>query len=79
MNIAKEAQEAAAAQCCANGSIGYDNAKVAAPSLRERIAGQRQRAHIEATRAMRLEELEYLLDKHPEISRILDLLEVVRG
>ena len=46
--------------------------------LRERIADQRRRAESEATKCGRLQELEYLLDKNPEVARILELLDFVR-
>jgi len=46
--------------------------------LRERIHGQRHRAQQEARRAEALQELEYLFEKHPEVARILDLLDQVK-
>lgn len=51
----------------------------AAPSLRERVANQLHRARQEAVRRERLEELQYLLDKHPEVARMLELLEAVQA
>jgi hypothetical protein len=48
------------------------------PSLRERITEQRRYAQEESCRYDKLKELEYLLDKHKEIARILDLLDSVR-
>lgn len=62
-----------------NGSIGLaGETKCAVPSLRERISKQRLYAQIESRRADALMELEYLLDKNPELARILDLLEQVK-
>lgn len=48
-------------------------------SLMERVSSQCHRSGQEARRLGRLQELQYLLDKNPEIARILDLLEEVRG
>lgn len=55
--------------------VNYCNAQ---PSLRERIRADRFRAEESATRRDRLLELEYLLDKHPDVARILELLDQVR-
>ena len=52
--------------------------QVAAPTLRERIRSQRLRAQLESRRLEQLHELEYLLDKHHEVARILELIEAVR-
>ena len=43
--------------------------------LRDRIASRARRAGNEARRAENLKELQYLLDKNPEVARILELLE----
>ena len=43
--------------------------------LRDRIAYRARRAGNEARRAENLKELQYLLDKNPEVARILELLE----
>lgn len=48
------------------------------PSLLERVAGQAQSARYSANKAERLEELTYLLQKHPDVARILDLIDEVR-
>ena len=48
-------------------------------SLRERISSQRRNAAREGNKEIRLAELEHLLDKNPEVARILDLIEEVRG
>jgi len=45
------------------------------PSLRERVYAQRRRAEEQVQRAMALSELEHLLDRNPEVARILDLYE----
>jgi len=61
------------------GLCGANKAQHAAPpSLRDRIAEQRHYAQLESRKAEQLMELEYLLDKHPAITRILDLLEAVK-
>lgn len=49
------------------------------PGLRERIYMQRRRAEGELSRAMALAELENLLDKYPDLARILDLVEQVKA
>lgn len=47
-------------------------------SLRERVAMDLGRARRESRKLERLSELEFLLDKNPEVARILDLIEDVR-
>jgi hypothetical protein len=47
--------------------------------LRDRVERQRYQAVQDARRADQLGELLDLIDKHPHIARILDLLEIVRG
>lgn len=59
------------------GLVGVGECKRA--SLRERVAGQLRHAQQEAGKAGRLMELDMLLDKNPDIARILDLVEEVRG
>ncbi len=49
------------------------------PCLRERVEAQLNHAHTEARKAQRLAELAELLHKHPDVARILDLVEEVRG
>ena len=61
-------------QQCSTSAGGCAN-----PSLRERISAQKFRAQQESRNANRLAELECLLDKNPEVARILDLLESVKG
>lgn len=48
------------------------------PSLAERVRLDLNRARQESVKASRLEELNMLLSKHPDVARILDLLEDVR-
>lgn len=47
-------------------------------SMQERIASQLYRSTREARNAEALRELQYLLEKNPEVARILDLMEAVR-
>lgn len=54
-------------------------ATIGRPGLRDRVRDQLSRASQEASRASRLDELETLLDKHPDVARILDLVEDLRG
>lgn len=48
-------------------------------SLRERVAMDLRRAERESYKALRLRELSDLLEKNPDMARILDLVEEVRG
>ncbi len=48
-------------------------------TLAERIGMDLHSARRQSARRERLEELSFLLDKNPEIARILDLLEDVKG
>jgi len=48
-------------------------------SLRERVLMDLAKARRESRKLERLSELEYLLDKNPDIARILDLIEDVRA
>jgi hypothetical protein len=47
--------------------------------LRERVARQMERAMEESGKFSRLSELSELLNRNPEVARILDLIEEVRG
>jgi hypothetical protein len=70
--------KAEAAQCAANtvgsGILGMTPKP---SSLRERLRSNLSYARRQAQKREQMEELEYLLDKHPEVARILDLLEEV--
>ena len=44
-------------------------------SLRDRVESQKYRAEVEANRAAGLHELASLLDRNPDVARILDLLD----
>lgn len=72
-----------AAQCAnlagRNSGLQQQVPEVAAPTLRERIGSQRYHAQVESRRLEQLHELEYLLEKHPEVARILELIEIVRA
>jgi hypothetical protein len=58
---------------------GLDNANEARrASLRERVENQKNHSCREARRVERLVELAYLLDKHPDVARILELIDEVR-
>jgi len=74
-----EARCATKAQDTRESMHGLSQGQCASPSLRERIASQRYRAQAEARQSEALMELEFLMDKHPEVARILELLERVRG
>ncbi len=68
----------------ANGLLGSTlsqagYAEPARPGLRERVAADLRHAQRNASKENALHELTYLLDKNPEVARILDLMEVVRG
>lgn len=49
------------------------------PSLRDTVANRMFRAKCDARLASHLAELVELLDKHPDVGRILDLVEEMRG
>lgn len=51
----------------------------ARPSLRDRVEYDLTNARQASRRRDRMEELAHLLDKNPEIARILDLVEDLRG
>lgn len=48
-------------------------------SLYHRFHSQLERARREGNKAMQLEELVYLMDKHPEVARILELVDALGG
>jgi hypothetical protein len=70
MNAACGQQEATA------GRVGFDE-PCAAPSFRERLTSRRDRAARESRKFGQVDELLWLLDKHPEVARILELIEIV--
>lgn len=61
------------------GALGGGALQCGQPSLRERLSNRLYRAQEEARTADRLSELQYLLDKHPEVARILELLDQLPG
>lgn len=87
MDREQEKMSAMAAQQCANPDIGTMGASLRGgyaneckrASLRERVSDQLYRARSESGKCSRLEELTFLLEKNPEVARILDLIEEVRG
>ncbi len=76
---AQETKAYHANEMAGSGSLGYGLDKPCRPSLMERVSSQRRRAQQEADQVNRLAELQYLLEKNPEVARILDLLELVKG
>ena len=70
-----ESQDARLAQGLC-GSIGSN--QCARPNLRDRIEGQAQSAEYQGMKAARLRELSVLLEKNPEVCRILELMSEVR-
>lgn len=82
MKEMNETLSAAAAQCrtevqYGGGAMGGALNGPAMDNLMGRIASQCKRAQRSAMKAERLGELQYLLDKNPEVARILTLLEEV--
>lgn len=79
---ALHAQQATTASAGQGGTMGLKSDRCAdqpnRPSLRERVHSQLYRAEKEARQVSKLEELRWLLDKNPDVARILDLLEEVR-
>lgn len=61
------------------GSGLQGNLCAARAGLRDRVESQAGEAERQSRKADRLRELGYLLDKNPEIARILDLLDEVRA
>lgn len=61
------------------GYMAQEDCEPARPSLGERVANQLGKARRESRKESRLAELSYLLEKNPEVARILDLIEDVRG
>jgi hypothetical protein len=59
------------------GALAYGEER--RPSLRERVSMDLAKAQRESRREMRLAELHELLARNPEVARILDLMEDVRG
>lgn len=57
----------------ATGSLGCDVAE----TFSDRLRSRRGRAERESWKANQIGELLYLLEKNPEVSRILDLIESV--
>lgn len=68
-----EAQFQAGAGCGEVNGV-YDGP----PTLRDRIHSQRMSAERSGRQASRLREVEELLDRNPEVARILDLLEQLK-
>ena len=72
---------------CAQGTIGgaalggymQPQELIAKAGLRDRLQGQIYRADKESRRVEGLRELDYLLEKNPEVARILDLLDLIQG
>lgn len=73
-------------QCAQSGAVGNgstmcldkDANMAGRPSLRDQVERQKYEAVRASHKAERMKELAYLLDKHPDVARILDLLEDVR-
>jgi predicted Zn-dependent peptidase len=81
-----EMEEKAYAAKTQGGLGGYANCETAQacdaeyrPGLRERVSSQLRDINRQEKKGLRLAELQHLLDKNPEVSRILDLLEEVRS
>ncbi len=66
------------AGCCGQSGADYTKGcdEPSRENLRGRAGNRFRRAHREGQLAERLAELIYMLDKHPEVARILDLLEL---
>ncbi len=65
--------------CAGSAGIGKPAMHIAEPSMRERLKAQLYHAQKESSKENKLLELEYLLDKNPEVARILELLDQVRS
>lgn len=69
---------AAATTVSGNYALNYALDEPRRVSLRERVEMATGRAYREARKSAQLKELAALLDKHPDVARILDLAELVR-
>lgn len=65
-------------QTCAGNNQCDAIPETGRPSLRDCVARQRHDALVEGRKAHCLTELSDLLDRNPELARILDLIEIVR-
>ncbi len=73
-----QAKMHAEAKAYGQGQVGADlGATPVRESLSGRFRSRLNQAQQESRKAEQLNELLYLLDKHPEIARILDLVEAV--
>ncbi len=59
-------------------TMGLVEDQAARPSLRQRVQAAQFHSESQARSALQLAELAELLDKHPDVARILDLVELVR-
>lgn len=59
------------------GTVGGYANKPAAQSLRDRVSALREHSQVAARRLEQLHELEYLIEKNPEVARILELIDFV--
>lgn len=69
-----KSQYAGQTQTCSQDQTGY----AVSPSLQERISNQIYRAKQESQNLDKLSELQYLLNKYPELARIFELIELVK-
>ncbi len=67
----------ASADLCA-GSIYADTSMPRRPGLRERLRTNLRFAREQVQKTEMMNELEYLLEKNPEVARILELMEEVK-
>lgn len=76
------AQELDSAKSCGasvGGKLGRDVTEPGRPSIMVRLCLQKNRALQEASQFERLAELQFLLEKNPEVARILDLMDCLKG
>jgi hypothetical protein len=75
----KQKAELYQAQMAGANAVGYGHSpEPKQPSLRERISNRKHHAIREQVNSDRLQELEYLFDKHPEVARIFELLDMLK-
>lgn len=67
------------AKVCEDCATTSCDAPPCRPGIRERVGSQLRESNRQLEKAGRLNELAFLLDKNPEVARILDLLDEVRG
>lgn len=73
----RQKMDASAGQCATEPASLAGILCSSKPALRERLQAQLGRSRRAAHKAGNIDELLYLLDKHPDVARILELVELI--